>query len=130
MSENKQSANNDKALAMLGLLIVFMLLVITAIMSSSHPLDFIVNALGMITGYIFLILFICILAGIFIYYWKIASPDPEQTLSEATRDNLEYTKEVTSDLSEKAREFYADYKERVKAAEEEQKKKQAQEKKS
>ena len=98
----------------------FIMIVITAIFSSSHPLDFIVNFFATLTGYIFFIVFLCVLAAVVLYYWKLASDDPEKTLAESTKDNLEYSKEVTADISQKAKEFYAEYKERVKEAETEQ----------
>ena len=119
--ENKSTRNSDNMTAGLCFLALFILLVLTALFSSTHPLDFMVNFLGTLTGYIFIIAGVMVLLGVLIYYWKLASDDPDKTLSEATRDNLEYSRDVTHDLSQKAKEFYAEYQERVKAAEQDKK---------
>ncbi len=100
---------------------LFLLLILTAIFSSSHPLDFMVNFLTKLTAYIFLLAGVAALGGILLYYWKISSPDPDKTFSEATRDNLEYSKEVTMDLTQTLKKYYAEYQERVREAEEEHK---------
>ena len=93
------------------------MIILAAIFSTSHPLDFIVDFFTTLTGYIFLIAFLCVIAGVFWHYWKMGSEDPEKTISEATRDNLEYSMEVTEDIKHKAKEFYEDYKKRVEEAE-------------
>lgn len=121
MAENKKKDSSGSGVALLVLCAAFLLIVLTAIFSSSHPLDFIVNFFATLTGYIFLIAFLCALAGVFWYYWKMGAEDPDKSISEAARDNLEYSRDVTEEIKYKAREFYADYKERVKEAEEEKK---------
>ena len=117
MAEQKKDSSGS-GVALLVLCGGFLLIILAAIFSSSHPLDFIVNFFATLTGYIFVIAFLCSLGGIFFYYWRLGAADPDQSLAEATRDNLEYSKEVTADITQKAKEFYADYKERVKEAEE------------
>jgi len=113
---NTPSRNNDNAVAALCFLALGLLLIVTAIFSSTHPLDFMVQFLGKLTLFIFIIAGISLLVGIFLYYWKIASVDPDKTLAESTKDNIEYSKHVTADLSGKAKAFYADYKKRADAA--------------
>lgn len=119
MAENKQgSKHSDNMVAGIVFVGLFAVLIFVALFSSNHPLDFIVNFLGTMVGYIFLIVAVFAVLGIFWYYWKMSAADPEQSLGEATKENLEYTKEVTQDLSEKAKSFYAGYKKRVQEAEE------------
>ena len=120
MAKGKKDSSGS-GVALLVLCGAFLLVILTAIFSSSHPLDFIVNFFATLTGYIFLIALLCVLAGVFWYYWKMGSEDPDKSLSEATRDNLEYSRDVTEEIKHRAREFYADYKERVREAEEEAK---------
>jgi hypothetical protein len=119
MAEKKNTANknNDNAVAALCFFALFALLIVTAIFSSSHPLDFMVEMLTKVTAYIFVIAGVCLIAMIFWHYWKLASVDPEKTIAEATRDNLEYSKDVTADISSKVQNFYTAYKQRVKEAE-------------
>ena len=115
-TSGKHADNTVAAVAFIGLFIV---LILTALFSSSHPLDFMVNFLGTMVGYIFVIVGVLAVLGVAWYYWKMSAADPEQSLGEATKENLEYTKEMTQDISEKAKSFYADYKKRVKEAESE-----------
>ena len=121
MAQNKASKNQDNMTAAICFIALFVLLFLTALFSSSHPLDFMVNFLTKMTAYIFVIAGLLAIGGIVLYYWKLASDDPDKSFSEATRDNLEYSKEVTLDLSEMMKKYYAEYRERVKEAEEEQK---------
>lgn len=124
MANNQNKAttkNSDNMTAGLCFTALFLLLILTAIFSSSHPLDFMVNFLTKLTAYIFLLAGVAALGGILLYYWKISSPDPDKTFSEATRDNLEYSKEVTMDLTQTLKKYYAEYQERVREAEEEHK---------
>ncbi len=120
MANNKKDSSGS-GVALLVLAGGFLLIILAAVFSTSHPLDFIVNFFATLTGYIFIIALLCIAASIFIYYWKIGAADPDKTLSEATRDNLEYSRDITEDIKYKAKEFYADYKQRVKEAEEDNK---------
>ncbi len=121
MAENKTTKNSDNMTAALCFIALFVVLILIALFSSSHPLDFMVGFLTKLTGYLFLIAVLCIVAGVFLYYWKLGSDDPDKTLSESTKDNLEYTKDVTSGLKEMVKNYYGEYQSRVKEAEEEQK---------
>lgn len=128
--ENKATTrNSDNMTAGLCFIALFLLLILTAIFSSTHPLDFMVNFLTKMTAYIFLLAGIAALGGLFLYYWKLSSPDPDKTFSEATRDNLEYSRDVTMDITQTLKKYYAEYQERVKEAEEEAREEHEQENK-
>jgi hypothetical protein len=119
MAQDKKNtgSSTDNAIALLCLIACFGVLVTASIFTVEHPIDFIAGFLARLVGFIFLVVFVLSVAGIIIHYINIGYDDPEKSFTERANENYEISREKSFELSNGIRKFYADYKERVRLAE-------------
>ena len=116
-SGDRSSKGSDSFLAFACLFGAFGLLVLASMFATNNPIDFILQVLGTIVGYVLLGGIVVNLATIEIYYYNLSVDDPEKSISERAQDNLEISREKSNEISASIRRFYEDYKVRKRLAE-------------
>lgn len=92
-----------------SVLIVFGVLFLVSCFASSEPLDFMVEILGTIVGYILLVGIVVAVISLIFYYYNLSVDDPDKPVVKRSRKDMEMSREKAHEIALSIRNFYEEY---------------------
>jgi len=130
MTDNNHQKDKDNSRAGMGtiatiscVLIAFGVLFLVSCFASDEPLDFMLEILGTIVGYILLVGIVVAVISLIFYYYNLSVDDADKPVVKRSRKDMEMSREKAHEIAASIRSFYEEY--RAKKADADAKKKKS-----